>query len=1284
MSTPIGTLTIEMAANVARLQKDMDAAKKTVGDAMGSIKSGANTAMNALAALGASLSVAAFASYVRGAIDAADKLNDLSKATAISVENLSGLELAAKQSGGDLEGVAQSINKLSKELGEDSKKFELLGITAKEPLEAFKQLADVFVSIQDPQLRAAVGAAALGKSWASAAPMLAEGGAKIQEMIDKGKALSGVTPELVARADEFNDKLAEIGTSAKGASMVLAGQLLPILQVLADEFAESRRTGGALSVIVDGIAIAFEAVIVVVANTVYVLKQVYLEVEGIAKQMGALATLDFTAFKEIGTQMKADAAAARKDIDEFTDRILNARKNAAEIDAMARKNKPVVSDDEVAKAAAAAAAAKKAALAFLDYKKEGTDSYQKMIDKANELVNAIKFETDALTMSNVEKETAIGLQKLLNLGLKEGSAEWATYSEAVFNAVVEKEAMTKLVEQRKKIDEKAIADRLKAEEKYADEVKQMNVQIGQSLTDALMQGGISAKDFLINMFKTMILRPILQPVITGMVGAFTSAGFAGAAAAAGGEASSGGTVGSGLGMIGMASSLKSAYEMVTGGFASLGSTVSNAVADIGFSMSASVDASASMIAAGDSLVMASTSIGTIASSAAGIGAGLALGNLISGGKGIGGSSWNAVGAGTAIGFAVGGPLGAAIGGVVGGIANAAFGSGKKKIEDTGIKVYFNSMKTTVDAYEDWSKSGGFISGGGSGQELSQVDAKIAKYISNSVGAVAVSIRQYTDVLKLPARDLTQFSQEIQQSLQGLTPEEAQKAIDASIQAYSNGLAAFAAQEIGPFQREGEEAGATLSRLATSLQAVNGVFDTLNIKLLDTSLYGADAASRLADMFGGMDKLIAATDAYYQGFYSAQERADKTTSQLTDVFTQLGLELPATNAQFRAMVEAARSAGNDGLFASLIKLAPAFSNLKTSLSALVDTAFQDLQAAIQREQKAAIDALENQKTIAKAQADVAQENVSAITSIFDYLTGQINDLTGAVASAQSAAQGSAFIQDAINAANRTGYLPDQGALESAVSSVRSGMDATIYASSYDQRLAQMRLAAQLSNLNSIAGEQKTTAELQLEIAQEQLDSIDAQISSTQAFYDTQLIYAQGQINELRGVNNSVLTVADAMASFGAAVNSSRLGSSSGGDMSGQINGLYQEILGRSAEASGISFWANSGLSIDQIRAGIIGSQEAKARGYATGGYYPGGLAMVGEQGPELINFNRPGQVYTAGQTAEIMSGNGLAAEIQGLREDIRAQARANTQIQIRTAKVLERWDGSGLPEARAEA
>jgi phage-related tail protein len=244
-----------------------------------------------------------------------------------------------------------------------------------------------------------------------------------------------------------------------------------------------------------------------------------------------------------------------------------------------------------------------------------------------------------------------------------------------------------------------------------------------------------------------------------------------------------------------------------------------------------------------------------------------------------------------------------------------------------------------------------------------------------------------------------------------------------------------------------------------------------------------------------------------------------------------------------------------------------------------------------------------------------------------------------------------------------------------------MDATSYTSSYEQKLAQMQLGGQLSSLRGVAQDQKTTAELQLEVAQQMIDELGAQAESTNAFYQEQLIYAQDQINELKGLNGSVLTVAGAVDALGSAISASKMQSSNG--LAEKVNALYLEILGRNADAAGLADWTTRGISIEEIRAGIIGSQEAKARGYATGGAYPGGLAMVGEQGAELINFNRPGQIYTAGQTAEILGGGSLAAEIQGLRTDIQAQSRSNAQIQIRTAKVLERWETNGLPEVRLE-
>jgi hypothetical protein len=70
-------------------------------------------------------------------------------------------------------------------------------------------------------------------------------------------------------------------------------------------------------------------------------------------------------------------------------------------------------------------------------------------------------------------------------------------------------------------------------------------------------------------------------------------------------------------------------------------------------------------------------------------------------------------------------------------------------------------------------------------------------------------------------------------------------------------------------------------------------------------------------------------------------------------------------------------------------------------------------------------------------------------------------------------------------------------------------------------------------------------------------------------------------------------------------------------------------------------------------------------FARGGYYKGGMALVGEEGPELINFSSPGMVYNARQTQQMLStGNSdkLEALLQRLIEEVnqlRAQQRDET-------------------------
>ena len=250
-------LQIQISARLDNVEREFgkvsslaNSTAKKVEGAFGGIGGALKTAF---AGLAGGLSVSMFAGFVKGAIDLQDNLNDLSKKTAISVENLSGLSLAAQQSGTDLEGVAQAINKLSVNIGKDGDKFRALGITAKDPIEAFKQLADVLNAIEDPQTRAAVGAAALGKSWASAMPLLAEGGKRIGEIVQQGKELSRITQEDADKADQLNDELALLSAYAKGAGVNLANELVPSLMATAQWLREVTREGLSWNAVMGGI-----------------------------------------------------------------------------------------------------------------------------------------------------------------------------------------------------------------------------------------------------------------------------------------------------------------------------------------------------------------------------------------------------------------------------------------------------------------------------------------------------------------------------------------------------------------------------------------------------------------------------------------------------------------------------------------------------------------------------------------------------------------------------------------------------------------------------------------------------------------------------------------------------------------------------------------------------------------------------------------------------------------------------------------------------------------------
>src|SRR5262245_34529576 len=92
--------------SLKRLESESKKTANNISKAFGAVKT-------AFAAIGAGVSIAGFTALIKGAIDAQDHLNNLSKATGIAVEELGGLGFAAKQAGSSLDGMAAAVGKLN-------------------------------------------------------------------------------------------------------------------------------------------------------------------------------------------------------------------------------------------------------------------------------------------------------------------------------------------------------------------------------------------------------------------------------------------------------------------------------------------------------------------------------------------------------------------------------------------------------------------------------------------------------------------------------------------------------------------------------------------------------------------------------------------------------------------------------------------------------------------------------------------------------------------------------------------------------------------------------------------------------------------------------------------------------------------------------------------------------------------------------------------------------------------------------------------------------------------
>jgi hypothetical protein len=499
-------------------------------------------------------------------------------------------------------------------------------------------------------------------------------------------------------------------------------------------------------------------------------------------------------------------------------------------------------------------------------------------------------------------------------------------------------------------------------------------QVAQSFTDALMQGGKSVKEYLIGLFRTLVLRPILAPIGAGMASMF------GGPAAAAGQGGAGG----GLSMLG---NLHSMYQGVSSGFSGLGASVGSIGASMQYGTAAFSQQSTMLAAQEAGMGTMAGTMGTAASALGGAMVGFMAGKMISGGySAIGKSGNTAVVAGTAIGMAVAGPIGAAIGGMIGGTVNRLFG---RKLKDSGIMGEFGGAGGFSGQQYEFYKGGTFRS---DKTKTRAMEAELRDALAEQYQLLADNTTGMAGQLKLSASALETYTRKVKFSTRGLTSEQITQKLQEEFALLGDEMAQLV---LGTTQytRAGEGAAAALARLSTSITASNAMLDVLGLKLFDVGLAGADMASDLADRFGGVDAMAQAATAYYQAFYSAGERAETATRLLTSTMNSLGLGLPTTTSEFRALVDGLDLTTESGraTYAALLKIAPEFSALQAELQRLAEqTAAKLIATFTARGQLVpALDGVAlSAATVSKSMAGARVEGASLATGLSTLATREL--------------------------------------------------------------------------------------------------------------------------------------------------------------------------------------------------------------------------------------------------------------------------------------------------------
>jgi hypothetical protein len=579
---------------------------------------------------------------------------------------------------------------------------------------------------------------------------------------------------------------------------------------------------------------------------------------------------------------------------------------------LAASERQLIADKEAAKGAKALADARVEARraeekAIADFEKEQRDAAAAALASVDTRIKSLQAEAEASDLSramNISLAEAIELVGIERL--KERQARYQEGSEPWLAVQREIEARQKL---RGLIADRAVID---ANQKAADEAardwQRTADQIGQSLSDALMQGGKSAWEYIKGLFRSMVLRPVIQAIVNPIAGAFAGAlGFSGAASAGTGAAGAGG---------GFGSLLSAGANLLNGG---LGNMLGLNLVNSGLGQSLGLSTLQNI---GGNMIAGPTGLGSMLGSGLGMAGngfmGYGISKALSGGYSAGGAVNTIAGIASAI------PGIGPIAGLVGGLVNRAFGRKAPEMRDSGIQGSLSGGAATGQSFADWFQKGGWFRSNKSGTNFSALGDETSAALTAGAMGVLDSTRAWAQALKLPGDALSSVTTQFKIKLTGDATKD-QAEIQALFTRYAADLATTFQGQLAPFQRAGEAISDTLQRLA-GLQKFSEAINEFGGVFSRVANLSVDAREQLLGFAGGMEAFVAKTQSFAQNYYEEAELAGIQARQVRDQLASLGIDAQIfSRADFRRLVEGTDVSNEQGRqrLSQLLTLGEAF-------------------------------------------------------------------------------------------------------------------------------------------------------------------------------------------------------------------------------------------------------------------------------------------------------------------------------------------------------------------------